>query len=274
MARSPSKKTSLTSKPAVVRQARRLNKQQKHLEKELMASSVSSSPYIVGAKSRSITIGDVKEIQPQTETQEAVFEGYYDTDALALIGSAGTGKSFCAIYLALLDILDPESPFDKIVILRSTAQSREIGFLPGDLIEKIEPFEEPYRAILDELVGRKDAYDKLKDMGMIEFACTSFLRGITFNNAIVIFDELQNETFHSISTIATRVGKNCKIVFIGDGGQTDISKSKTDMSGFADFVKVANSMAEFRTYRFTTDDIVRSGFCRSWIVACERLNLV
>lgn len=226
-----------------------------------------------GTKNRSIKLGDVKEIEPKTETQEDFFEAYYDVDALALTGSAGTGKSFISLYLALLDVLDPETPFDKIIILRSTAQSRDMGFLPGTMEEKYAPFEEPYRAIIGELVGRKDAYDKLKDMGIVEFACTSFLRGITFNNAIVIFDELQNETFSNINTIATRVGKNCKIIFIGDGVQTDISKHKDDMSGFDDFLKVANSMTEFRTFRFGIDDIVRSGFTRSWIIACDRLGI-
>lgn len=225
------------------------------------------------ARSRGISIKDVKEIQPQTQTQEDFFDGYYDADALALIGSPGTGKSFCALYHAILDVLDPETEYDKIIILRSTAQTRDMGFLPGDIAEKYAPFEEPYREIFSELLCRKDAYDKLKDMGKIEFACTSFLRGITFNNAIIVFDELQNETFHAINTIATRVGKNSKMIFIGDGGQTDIGKTKMDQSGFKDFLKVANSMAEFRTFKFGIDDIVRSGFCKSWVIACERLGI-
>lgn len=273
LARSPSKKSALTTNPTLVRQARRLTRQQRKLEQELMATSEYTPTQMhANTKNRSIKLGDVKEIEPKTETQEDFFEAYYDVDALALTGSAGTGKSFISLYLALLDVLDPETPFDKIIILRSIVPTRDIGFLPGDK-EKLEPYEAPYQQIFSELVGRKDAYDKLKDMGLVEFECTSFLRGVTFNNAIVIVDEFQSMNWHEIKTVCTRVGKDSKLLFIGDGNQDDLLKNKNDVSGFNEFMQVVSRMPEFRQIKFTRDDIVRSGFVRSFIIAAESVGL-
>jgi len=274
LARSATKKSTLTSAPpALQRQAKRLTRQQKRLEQELMAAAPLTTTSAT-TRSRGITLKDLKVIEPITETQEDFFDNYVDNDAIVLAGSAGTGKSYIAIYQALLDVLEPESQYHKIAIIRSTAQVRDMGFLPGTDEEKIAPFEEPYKEICANLLKRKDAYDKLKDMGKIEFASTSFLRGMTFDNTIVIFDECQNETFAAINTVATRIGKNSKLLMIGDGAQTDISKNKSDMSGFADFMRVARTIPDFRIHTFTSNDIVRSGFVKQWIIACEKLGLL
>ena len=228
---------------------------------------------LTNTRAKTIRFSDIKNIEPMTNTQEDVFNAWYDTDALLMYGSAGTGKSFVALYHALVDVLDPESDYEKILIIRSTVQSRDQGFLPGTTEEKMEPFELPYHDIFATLLGRPDAYEKLKDMGKVEFLSSSFLRGSTFNNCIVFFDEMQCANLGEIKTICTRLGKFSKLIVAGDGAQNDLVKSKYDVSGFGEFLSIANRMSEFRTFKFTTDDIVRSGFVKSFLIACEGLGL-
>lgn len=262
----------LTANPKLERQAKRLTRQQKRLEQDLMVTS-DDPVKLTMSKGRSIRYTDIKKIEPLTDTQEDVFEAYHETDAMVLYGSAGTGKSFIALYHALIDVLDQDTEYEKILIVRSTVQSRDMGFLPGTTEEKMEPFELPYHDIFATLLGRPDAYEKLKDMGKVEFLSSSFLRGSTFNNCIIIVDEFQSMTLHEAKTVASRVGKYSKLVVIGDGAQNDLVKSKNDVSGFRDFLTIASRMSEFRTFKFTTDDIVRSGFVKSFLIACESLGL-
>lgn len=257
--------------PIQERQSKRINRQQRRLEKDI---GVSASP-IQATRSRTIKLENIKVLEPLTDTQRDFFDSYADDDATAyvLYGSAGTGKTFLALYHALLDVFTPESPYDRVIIVRSIVQSRDIGFLPG-LEEKLEPYESPYHGICADLIGKKDAYEKLKDMGKIEFISSSFCRGITMDNAIVVVEEAQNYNFSELSTILTRLGKNSKLIVTGDGAQNDLTKNKNDVSGFRDFIAVSSRMAEFRSFRFTSDDIVRSGFVKSWIITCEKLGLI
>lgn len=275
--RNNTRRAALTSSnnPQTERVAKRIARQQKHLEKDLLTASPYLQPSGFGAKGRSIKFGDIKQLEPLTDTQSDFFEAYEneDADAYVLYGSAGTGKTFTALYFALQDILMQESVYKKIILVRSSVQSRDQGFLPGDADMKMEPFEAPYHGICSDLLGRKDAYEKLKDMGLLEFHSSSFLRGATFDNAIVIVDECQNFTFSELSTIATRIGNNTKLIICGDGAQNDLITDKNDVSGFRDFLAVSKSMSEFRHFKFTTDDIVRSGFVKAFIIACERLGL-
>lgn len=251
------------------RQARRLAKQQKHLEKEMQETVTSV------VKTKPIRLADMYQLDPLTDTQDMFFEAYDNEDAegYVLYGSAGTGKTTLAMYRALLDVLNPDTPYERIILIRSSVQSRQQGHLPGDADEKMAMFEAPYHAICGDLFNRKDAYEKMKDMGLIEFHSTSFLRGSTFNNSIIIFDEAQSATFHEIDTVQTRVGRDSKMIVCGDGAQNDLITSKVDISGFRDFIQVSMSMSEFRHFRFTSDDIVRSGFTKSWIIAKEKLGL-
>lgn len=274
MARAPRKTASLTSSSnlQLERQARRISRQQKQLEKELINEMTPVK--LTGATSRSIKKTDLKKIAPLTDNQEAFFESYEDgVEAFVLMGSAGTGKSFIGMALALRDILADEPQYDKLILVRSFVASREIGHLPGTAEEKGQIYELQFQEIVNELMGRKEAYSKLKESGKIEFHPSSFLRGLTFNDCIVIVEEAQNFTWQELTTVMTRIGKNSKIIFCCDIAQNDLVQKKSDVSGLRDFITVTKNMPEFRHIRFTPEDIVRSGIVKSFIVNCEKLGL-
>lgn len=215
-----------------------------------------------------IRIDDLKTFDPLTDNQKAFFDAYKRGDYfVALHGVAGTGKTFCAVYKALEEVLDKSNPFKKIIIVRSAVQSREIGHLPGDVTEKMEIYQQPYRQICETLFGRKDAYQRLEEQGYIEFISTSFIRGMSFDDAIIIVDEMQNLTFEEIDTVMTRVGYRSKIIWCGDYRQTDLNKKKNDMSGILKFFDIAYHMGAFTKIEFTPDDIVRSSLVKDYILA-------
>jgi phosphate starvation-inducible PhoH-like protein len=215
-----------------------------------------------------VRIDDLKTFEPLTGNQKLFFDAYKRGDYfVALHGVAGTGKTFCALYKALEEVLDKSNPFNKIIIVRSAVQSREIGHLPGDVNEKMEIFQQPYQQICETLFGRKDAYQRLSEQGHIEFISTSFIRGMSFDDAIIIVDEMQNLTFEEIDTVMTRVGYRSKIVWCGDYRQTDLNKKKNDMSGILRFFDIAYHMSAFTRIEFTADDIVRSSLVKEYILA-------
>lgn len=214
-----------------------------------------------------IRIDDLRTFDPLTDNQKKFFDAYKRGDYfIALHGVAGTGKTFCALYKALEEVLDKSNPFNKIIIVRSAVQSREIGHLPGDVSEKMEIYQQPYRQICDTLFGRKDAWDRLEEQDHIEFISTSFIRGMSFDDAIVIVDEMQNMNFEEIDTVMTRVGYRSKIIWCGDYRQTDLKKSN-DKSGILKFFDIAYHMSAFTKVEFTADDIVRSSLVKDYILA-------
>lgn len=215
-----------------------------------------------------IRLDDLKTFDPLTDNQKAFFDAYKRGDYfIALHGVAGTGKTFCALYKALEEVLDKANPFKRIIIVRSAVPSREVGHLPGDIDEKTEIYRQPYQQICHTLFGRPDAYKRLEEQGYIEFISTSFIRGMSFDDAIIIVDEMQNLTFEEIDTVMTRVGYRSKIIWCGDYRQTDLNKKKNDMSGILKFFDIAHHMNAFTRFEFTADDIVRSSLVKDYIVA-------
>jgi predicted ribonuclease YlaK len=238
------------------------------ISKKKILTGAEESPAIQATQRLKIRIDDLKTFQPLTENQKLFFDAYKRGDYfVALHGVAGTGKTFCALYKALEEVLDKSNPFNKIIIVRSAVQSREMGHLPGDVDEKMEIYQQPYVQICDTLFGRRDAYQRLSEQHYIEFISTSFIRGMSFDDAIIIVDEMQNLTFEEIDTVMTRVGYRSKIIWCGDYRQTDLNKKKNDMSGILKFFDIAHHMGAFTRVEFTPDDIVRSSLVKDYILA-------
>lgn len=214
-----------------------------------------------------IRIDDLKTFEPLTDNQKLFFDAYKRGDYfIALHGVAGTGKTFIAMYKSLEEVLDKANPFKKIIVVRSAVQSREIGHLPGDVAEKMEIYQQPYRQICETLFGRKDAWDRLEEQNYVEFISTSFIRGMSFDDAIIIVDEMQNMNFEEIDTVMTRVGYRSKIIWCGDYRQTDLRKGN-DKSGILKFFDIAHHMKAFTRIEFDADDIVRSSLVKDYIIA-------
>lgn len=225
-----------------------------------------------GPKKKTWSIKDLKSIKPKTAAQEEMFQAWFSGKHVCASGSAGTGKTFLAFYLALNEYLQQRTR--RIIIVRSAVTTRDLGFLPGTLEEKTAQYELPYHDIAWELIGRASTYQDMKDAGIIEFMTTSFVRGLTWDNAIVIVEEAQNMTFHEINSIMTRIGENTRIIVTGDTKQTDLNEGKKHLGleGMSQAIRVFDNMDSFASVHFTKHDIVRSEFVKSWIVACEHIT--
>jgi phosphate starvation-inducible protein PhoH len=215
---------------------------------------------------------ELRYIKPLTENQQLTFDVYENGFNLMLHGYAGTGKTFCALYLALKELLTTDSKYDKIIIIRSVVPSRDMGFLPGSIKEKIAIYEEPYKEICDDLFGRGDGYGILKMKKMIEFTTTSFLRGLTFNNSIVIVDETNNMNMAELDTVMTRLGNNSRIIFCGDYRQTDLNKPH-ERTGIREFMAITRRIPSFTHIEFQREEIVRSGVVRDYIIQKTEMGL-
>lgn len=215
----------------------------------------------------------LKNIDPLTQNQKLSFEAYHSGRNLMLHGIAGTGKSFISLYLALNQVLTEESNYKKVIIVRSVVPTRDMGFLPGNTKEKTKVYEAPYYAICSELFGRGDSYEYLKQKNIIEFISTSFIRGVTLNDCIIIVDEIANMTLHELDSVITRVGKNCRIIFSGDFRQSDFTFER-DKNGLKDFIKIIQKMKSFTFIDFDENDIVRSAMVKDYIIQKDRLKIV
>ena len=215
----------------------------------------------------------LRNVEPLTENQKLTFEQYEQGKNLLLHGIAGTGKSFLSIYLSLKSILSETSRYKKLVIVRSVVPTRDMGFLPGNNKEKAKVYEAPYQAIFTELFERGDAYDYLKNKNLVDFISTSFIRGITINDSIIVVDEIANMTLHELDSVITRVGKNCKIIFCGDFRQSDFTKEH-ERNGLTDFMRIIERMKSFSFVDFTEQDIVRSSMVKEYIIMKDRLKIV
>ena len=239
--------------------------------KDAQFDFVNSTPKQMRRK-KPINYDHLKEIKSLTENQKVAFDAYEKGQNLFLYGCAGTGKTFIAMYLALKEILSGATSYDKLYMVRSLVPTREIGFLPGDHDDKSNLYQIPYKNMVEHMFKMPDdpaynmLYDNLKAQETISFWSTSFLRGTTLNNAIIIVDECQNLNFHELDSIITRVGTDCKIIFAGDVMQTDLVKTN-ERNGILDFMKILEVMEEFTSIEFGIEDIVRSGLIRSYILS-------
>ena len=209
--------------------------------------------------------------EPMTEAQAEVFSSWKDNQNIAMTGSAGTGKTFIGLYLALETVLDKDNFYDKVVILRSAVPTRDIGFLPGTQEEKEEPYKAIYKSIIGDLFDDHDAYQKLIGFKHIDFMNTSYIRGLTINNAIIVVDEAQNCNYHELCSIITRMGDNCKIIVCGDYQQSDFTK-QTEQKGIINFVNILEHMKDFEVIEFQWKDIVRSGMVRDFLMTKEMVE--
>ena len=229
-------------------------------------------------KNKEINHNNLVTVKPITDNQKVVFNSWKKGSNQFLFGAAGTGKTFISLYLALKDVMDLKKPYDKVVLVRSLIPTREIGFLPGDEEDKAALYQVPYQNMVQfmfEMPNEQafnNLYDKLKAQGSLFFLSTSFLRGLTFDNSIIIVDECQNLNFHELDTIVTRVGQDSKIIFCGDFDQTDLQKHN-EKNGLHDFMKILEEMEEFNCTEFEIGDIVRSGFVRSYLINKTKLGI-
>lgn len=216
----------------------------------------------------------LERIEPKTENQVKAFDYFYEDKNLVLHGCPGTGKTFIALYLSINEILDKDNDLQKVVIIRSSVSSRDIGFLPGNEKEKMEVYEAPYAAVCSELFKRDDAYGILKQKNQVEFMSSSYIRGITLKNCIVIVDEFQNMNPQELHSIISRIGENSRIILSGDTGQTDLVASRNHKgSGAADVMTIFRHMKDqFGFVNFNPNDILRSGFVKDYILTRLKLE--
>ena len=229
-------------------------------------------------KNKEINHNNLVTIKPITDNQKLVFNSWKKEQHQFLFGAAGTGKTFISMYLALQSVMDLKSKHDKLVIVRSLIPTREIGFLPGDEEDKAALYQVPYQNMVQFMFEQpneqafNNLYDRLKGQGSLYFLSTSFLRGLTFDNTVVIVDECQNLNFHELDTIITRIGQDSRIIFCGDFDQTDLQRTN-EINGLFNFVKILEEMEEFNCTEFTIGDIVLSGFIRSYLINKIKLGI-
>lgn len=219
-------------------------------------------------KPAKLRLEHLRQIEALTKAQEKVFKAWDKDFNIVLNGSAGTGKTFLACYLALEEVLAKDTPYEKLIIIRSAVATRDTGFLPGTQEEKEEPYMAPYKAVMTDLFQDHEAYLKLVADGKLEFLTTSYIRGMTIDNAIIVVDEMQNLTGHELDSVITRVGQNCRIFFSGDYYQTDFHRAG-DKNGILQFLKILEDLKLFEVVEFGWEDIVRSGLVRDYIMTKE-----
>jgi phosphate starvation-inducible protein PhoH len=218
------------------------------------------------------------DIDPLTDNQRKLFDAYAEGKHLVAYGCAGTGKTFITLYNALREVLDERTPYEKIYLVRSLVATREIGFLPGSYEDKSDIYQIPYKNMVKYMFQMpSDAefemlYGNLKAQETIKFWSTSFLRGTTLDNSIVIVDEFQNANFHELCSIITRIGENSKIMFCGDATQSDLIKTN-EKNGVIDFMKILRTMPSIDIIEFGIDDVIRSGLVKEFLIAQHALGL-
>ena len=214
---------------------------------------------------KNCSLFNLKPVKALTYPQQSMIDSMNNGMNIVADGSAGTGKTYISMFIALSMVLSKECSQKRIIIVRSIVPSRDIGFLPGTIEEKLEPYETPYKDITADLMSNPMAYEHLKGSKKIIFMPTSFIRGLTWDDAIIIMDEIQNYNWQEINSVMTRIGDNSKVMVVGDYMQTDLNKLKTDHSGMERFLNIVKKMSSFDYINFTKNDIVRSKIVKEWL---------
>lgn len=229
----------------------------------------------VPRKRKTWTKHDLRTVSPITPPLRDMYDAFIqDQKHVVAHGSAGTGKTLASIWLAMNEILTGSTDVDRLIIVRSSVPSRDIGFLPGTEEEKMAVYERPYRDIFEDLFGRSSTYEDMKEAGLVEFMSSSFVRGVTWDNAVVVVDEFQNMTLSEFDSVVTRIGRNSRLLVAGDAQYQQDLNSPKDQSGAIQALKIAEAMKkQFAVVPFTVDDILRSGFVKSWIATRYELKI-
>ncbi|GAL22972.1 phosphate starvation-inducible protein PhoH [Vibrio maritimus] len=217
----------------------------------------------------------VKDFEPLRDIHRDFDMTYFANELTVGVGCAGTGKTFRAVLRALKDVFNPALPYEKIILIRTTVAVRDDGHLPGTAEEKAAPYERPFMGIVNEICGRDDAYGILKAKGVIEFHSTSHEQGLTYRNAVIVCDEIQNYTFKELDLITTRRGKDCKTIAVGDFVQDYVTtrKEKSGLAQWMQIVEVMQDLGYAGIVEFSEDDIVRDEFVKNYIKTRNKLKL-
>lgn len=209
-----------------------------------------------------------RDLRPRTERQRAYLSHILNHDISFGVGPAGTGKTFLAVACAI-DALERES-VQRIVLTRPAVEAGErLGFLPGDLAQKIDPYLRPLYDALYDLMGY-DKVQKLFEKQIIEIAPLAYMRGRTLNHSFVILDEAQNTTVEQMKMLLTRIGFGSKAVITGDPTQVDLPKGQR--SGLAHSLQVLEKVPDIAISRLTSKDVVRHPLVGRIIEAYEKHN--
>lgn len=193
-----------------------------------------------------------------SENQKKYYEILMKNEITICSGPAGTGKSYVSLKAAIDLISDPDTPYEKIMIVRPAVESSSssLGSLPGDLREKMGPYVYTSLSLLHKIIG-KDNTEKLEQSGILEIMSLSFLRGFNADNMILIFEESQNSTPAEMKMLLTRIGFNSKFFISGDIEQSDKFKRK-ELSGLYDVINRLSNIKNIGIFEFNNDDVVRN----------------
>lgn len=225
-----------------------------------------------------VTLDHLVELQPLTKNQEKLFDFYDEGKNIIAYGYPGVGKTLCLLYKALEEVLDPTTPYKKVIVVRSTVATRDLGFLKGSVEDKIGEYERPYKYMIKNLFDLNSdeeyemLYGNLKAQKSFYFMSTSFVRGMTFDSSIIIVDEFSNLNYHELDSIITRIGVDSKIHFSGDLEQSDLVK-QSERNGAATFLRILSEMELFERIDFQIEDIIRSDLVKEYIIAKHKLGL-
>ena len=207
-------------------------------------------------------------VTAKTNKQNEYLEALYNKQIVFGIGPAGTGKTYLAVAAAVAQLL--EGKYDRIILSRPAVEAGEkLGFLPGDIKEKVDPYLRPFYDAIYELLPMDEAMRKIQS-SMIEIAPLAFMRGRTLSNAFVILDEAQNATSTQIKMFLTRCGKNSRMVVNGDPSQIDLPKYVG--SGLIDSIHALEQLPEVEITKFSKKDIVRDEIVSKIIDAYDNHN--